>query len=88
MATTPRPQVVTARVLIEAGSESVERTRSYVIQALKSSCRNIRDGTVVIRLYDEHEQLIGTDITGTPSEDLQERFDELFDSYEEGRPVH
>ena len=73
-----RPQVVTARILIEAGNESLERTRSYVLQAVKSSCRNIRDGNVVIGLYNENDELIGLDMTGTPSEALQDQIDELF----------
>jgi hypothetical protein len=78
----PRPQVITARVLYEAGSESQERTRGYVVQALKSACRNIRDGNVSIALYDEDDNLIGMDVTGTPSETLQNLLDDLFESYE------
>jgi len=69
-------------VLIEPGNESSERTRSYVIQALKSALRNIRDGNVVIALYDETDQLIGMDVSGTPSESLQDTIDEWLDSYE------
>lgn len=77
-----KPQVITARILIEPGTESAERTRSYVVSTLKSSLRNIRDGSVAIALYNEEEDLIGLDVTGLPSETFQETVDGLFDRYE------
>ena len=80
----PKPTVITARILVESGSESMERTRGYVIAAMKTACRNIRDGNVVVALYDEDEHLLGMDVTGVPSENLQDSIDQLFDKYEEG----
>lgn len=82
MAQGPRPQVITAQIFIEPGAESLERTRGYVIQAIKSSARNIRDGTVVIVLYDENEKLIGMDMTGNPSPALQGSVDEMLEKFE------
>lgn len=82
MADPPRPQVITATVLVEGGSESLERTRSYVIQAIKSSCRNVRDGSVVIALHDENDRLIGLDISGMPSQALQDEVDKFTDKFE------
>jgi hypothetical protein len=78
-----KPQVITARILIEPHAESSERTKGYVITALKSSLRNIRDGAVAIALYNEEGEMIGMDVTGVPSEALQVHIEELFDSYEE-----
>lgn len=82
MADPPRPQVITATVLVEGGSESHERTRSYVIQALKSACRNVRDGSVLIALYDENEHLIGLDVSGSPSAALQQQVDKFTEKFE------
>lgn len=65
-------QVITARIIIEPGNESIERTRGYVISALKNSFRNLRDGSAAILLYNEDDELIGADFSGTPSEELQE----------------
>jgi hypothetical protein len=79
-----KPQLIHARILIEPGTESLERTKSYVISAVKSSCRNIRDGNVVVALYDEDDHLLGMDVTGVPSETLQDTIDGMFDKFEEG----
>lgn len=78
-----KPQVINARILIESGPESAERTKGYVITALKSSLRNIRGGAVAIALYDEDEVLIGMDVSGHPSAELQEQLEDLFEHYEE-----
>jgi hypothetical protein len=66
-------------VTIEPGTESVERTVGYVVQALKASQRNIRDGSVVIAIKRDG-QLIGVDLSGTPSENLQDQVDNLMDA--------
>ena len=81
-----KPQVINARILIESGPESVDRTRGYVITALKSALRNIRGGAVAIALYDEDDVLIGMDVSGVPSSELQEHIEDLFEHYEE-RPA-
>ena len=68
--------IITARVLIEGD----ERTRSFVVSALKSSCRNIRDGTAVaIGLFDEDGKSLGVDISGSPSTEMQDLIEEIFD---------
>ena len=77
-----RTRSITARVLVEPGSESLERTMGYVISALKTACRNIRDGTVAIALYDENDRLIGMDLSGVPSEGLQVTVDDMFEDHE------
>jgi len=69
-------------VLVEGGSESPERIRSYVVQALKSACRNVRDGAVVTVLQDENDRLIGLDISGMPSQALQDEVDKFTDKFE------
>lgn len=79
-----RQQVMTARIIIEPGNESIERTRGYVVSALKNSFRNLRDGSAVIALYNEDDELIGMDISGTPSEELQEILEKGLGLSEEG----
>lgn len=73
-----KPQVIEARILIESHPESADRTLGYVVTALKSSVRNIRGGSVAIALYDEDDQMIGMDISGSPSASFQKQVNELF----------
>lgn len=70
---------LSAQILVESSSESEERTVGYVVSALKNSFRNIRDGTVVITIYDENEHLIGADMSGSPSAEIEDVFDDLVD---------
>jgi hypothetical protein len=77
----PKPQTIMATILIEPGAESPDRLRGYVVSAVKNACRNIRDGTVVIVLHDEDDNLIGMDVSGTPSVTLQKEFDDLMERY-------
>lgn len=78
-----KPQVITARILIEPHTESSERTRGYVIAALKSSLRNIRDGSVAIALYNEEGEMIGMDVSGAPSQEFQDHVDDMFEHYQQ-----
>lgn len=78
-----KPQVITARILVESAVESSDRTKGYVIAAVKSSLRNIRDGSVAIALYNEDDELIGMDVSGSPSPEFQGHVDDLFEHYEE-----
>jgi hypothetical protein len=77
-------EVITAKVLIQPGTESGERLRSYVLSALKSACRNVRDGAVAIGLYNEDGELIGLDMSGIASETMQDSIDEVFGFDDEG----
>lgn len=77
----PKPQTIMATIMIEPGAESPDRLRGYVVSAVKNSCRNIRDGTVVIVLHDVDDNLIGMDVSGTPSVTLQKEFDDLMERY-------
>lgn len=80
----PRPQKVqklNAEFLIEPGAESPERTFGYVLQAAKSTCRNIRDGCVVTLLYNEDGDLVGMDVSGTPSVTFQKELDEVMERF-------
>ena len=72
-----RSQKITAEFLVESGAESADRTLGYVVQAAKSACRNIRDGCVVTLLYNEDGDLIGMDVSGTPSVTFQNELDEV-----------
>lgn len=78
----PKSQTITATITFEAGTESPERTRGYIVQSLKSSLRNIRDGAAVICLYDDDDNLIGMDMSGTPSVTFQKAVDELLDKFD------
>jgi len=74
-----KTETITVKVLIESGTESPDRTRGYVVSALKSSLRNIRDGAVVLAVYNEAGELLGTDTSGTPSPNLQDEIEAVFD---------
>lgn len=74
---------LSARILVEAAPEDIDRIRLYVIGALKASCRHIREGAVAITIYDENDTLIGSDISGTPSEEFQDRIETSFFESEE-----
>jgi len=73
---------LTAQIIIDPGTESVERTVSYAVQALKSAFRNFRDGSVLVLIYNDNERLIGVDLSGLPSEGLQEMVDDFVDKLE------
>ncbi len=83
--------VINARIVIESSSESPERTNGYVVSALKNACKNIRDGTAMIVIYDESDHVIGADLSGTPSDELADAFDDILDKYADSvdttRPV-
>lgn len=74
-------QVIVAKVLIEGSDEpTTESLRRYVITALKQSCNRVRGGSVATALYEEDgETLIGLDLVGTPSEEMREIVDDMFD---------
>lgn len=72
-------ETLTVKVLIQRGNESPERTKGYVVSALKSSLRNIRDGSTVMAIYGEDGAYLGGDNSGTPSEALQEEIEAVFD---------
>ncbi len=80
-------QVINARIVIETNAESQERTVAYVVSALKNACRNMRDGTVLIQVYDEQDRLLGADLSGSPTEELQDVFDDLVDKIEAGASI-
>lgn len=67
---------LSARILVEASPEDMDRIRLYVIGALKASCRHIREGAVAISLFDESEVMIGMDVSGQPSEVMQSLIEE------------
>jgi hypothetical protein len=79
MAQQADPQVVTARIVIHPGPEGADRTLSYALAAFKAACRNIRDGSsVAIAFYDADGDLIGADVSGTPTPAMQRILDEAF----------
>lgn len=80
-------QSISARIVVESNSESNERTIGYVVSALKNACKNIRDGTVLITIYDEDDKMIGADMSGIPSEELQDSFDDMVDKLEQTQPT-
>lgn len=78
-----RPITLTIKVLIEPGLEPPERTTQYVVSAHKAAGRNIRDGAVVISIYDSDGKLVGVDMSGSPSKDVQTEFENLMEDLEE-----
>lgn len=68
---------VTAEVLLESTSGSKEGLRRHALNALKASCRNARDAVVAVVLYDDEGKVLGLDVTGTPSEEMQREIDAL-----------
>lgn len=75
-------QVITARLILDSPVEGQDRAKGYVVSALKNSCKNIRDGTVLTTVYDDEEHIIGVDLSGTPSEELQDELEDLLDKLE------
>lgn len=75
-------QVMGVDVFIDSNVESEERIRAYVIQAFKNACKNIRDGTVLVVIRDENERILGVDLSGTPTPELQDSFDDMIDKLE------
>ena len=78
-----RQVVVEVRVLVEADEDQMSRTLNFVKSSLKGACRNLNNGTVVIGLYDDDGGLLGLDVTGQPSAELQELIENLFGEEEE-----
>ena len=76
-------KVINARIVIETNAESPERTLGYVVSALKAACRNTRDGSVLITIYDDEDHMLGADLSGTPSEELQSDLEDLLDKFED-----
>lgn len=82
--------VMSVDVYVDSNAESPERIRGYAVSAFKNACKNIRDGTVLSVIRDtETGKIIGVDLSGTPSSELQEQFEDLIDKLEppEQRPV-
>lgn len=71
------------RVLVETDEENMVRTLNFVKTSLKGSCRNLKNGSVAIGLYDDRGRVVGVDVTGTPSPVMQNRIEELFDEEEQ-----
>jgi len=69
---------LTVNLAIEPNTESDDRIVGYVTSALKSAFRNIRDGSVVTTIY-EGDRLIGVDLSGTPSPELEDLVDDMLD---------
>jgi hypothetical protein len=59
------------KVLIEVDDERAEGTKHYVANAVKGSCRNVRDSSVAIAVYD-NGNLVGLDASGNPSDDFEQ----------------
>lgn len=67
------------RVLVETDAENMTRTLNFIKTSVKGSCRNLKNGAVVIGLYDEDGRVVGVDVTGNPSQVMQRRIEELFE---------
>lgn len=72
-------RVIEARIVVEDEASNIERSVGFVKTSLKGSCRNLSGGAVVIGLYDDDDELVGLDITGTPSDAMQEMVESLFE---------
>ncbi len=82
-------QVVPVEVYVDPGAEDAERTIGYIYEALKSSCRNLRAGgvVIVIRDPDDPDRIVGMGSAGTLSKEFQKRFNDLFDKLDERPPL-
>lgn len=73
--------VLTARIVIDPGSEGPESIRRYAISALKNTFKNVRDGTIATFIY-EDGHLRGADMSGEPNDQLQSKVENAFGSRE------
>jgi hypothetical protein len=70
-------------LVIEAANEKeLTRVRNFMIGNLKASPRHLREGAVAIVLYNADGEVIGGDITGSPSEEMRGITDRLFEGDE------
>jgi hypothetical protein len=72
-----QPQGITAQVLYEAEDGREESLGRFVLLAVKQSCRHVRNGVVAVVVRDGDGNVLGVDISGAPSEEMQEQLDLL-----------
>lgn len=72
-------RTLSVTVLVEDDQATIDRTLGFIKTSLKGSCRNLHSGAVVLGLYDEHDRLVGLDVTGTASPELQEMAERFFE---------
>jgi len=68
---------VTAQVLYESNEGNVESLGRFVVNSLKQSCRHVRHGVVAVVVRDHSGRILGIDVHGTPSEEMQEKIEDL-----------
>jgi len=75
-----KQRIGSAKFVIESTSENLARTENYVRQALTTAFPGLRNATVALAVYDEHDVLVRTVVFGNPTDEMKKLMDFEFRS--------
>jgi pyrimidine deaminase RibD-like protein len=71
------PRSITVIAFYESTDANDEMLKRYLVNAAKSFARNARSAVVGVVVLDEDDNVLGVDVTGSPSEEIQSAIDAL-----------
>ena len=79
--------VLSARVVVATTKRNKNATNAYAKQALKSTFKGLKNAVAAIAIYDEDDNLVGMDVTGSPNEEMRRVMDFEFSEDDTSPPA-